>query len=83
MKMKTEEMRQAAKDALQEAAGKWPSEFLTREEVKVFTGNAISVGHMANLDSRGEGPEGAFYLGRRRVYAKQPFLDWLISRLEV
>jgi hypothetical protein len=82
--MKTEnENWQAAKDALQEAAQKWPSEFFTREDIRAFTGNAISVGHLANLDSQGDGPKGSFRLGRRRVYPKKPFVEWLIGRLGV
>ena len=79
----TDGKQQEARDALQTAAEKWPSEFFTREEAVVFTGNAISVGHLANLDSKGEGPEGSFYLGRRRIYAKKPFIQWLFGRLGV
>jgi len=77
------EKRQAAKDALWEAAGKWPSDFFTRETGVVFSGDSISVGHLANLDSRGEGPKGAFYQGRRRIYPKNNFIEFLISRLKV
>jgi len=72
-----------AKHFLEEAAEKWPSEFLTREDAVVFSGKAISVGHLANLDSARLGPKGSFFIGRRRVYAKKPFVDWLLSRLEV
>lgn len=82
-KMKTSiEARQKAESAIREAAEKYPSDFFTREDLRVFSGNAISVGHLANLDCQGKGPEGCFYLGRRLVYPKKSAVDWLISRLE-
>ncbi len=77
------EKRQAAEDALRKAAENWPSEFFTRETGVVFSGESLSVGHLANLDSRGEGPRGAFYQGRRRIYPKNNFIEFLISRLRV
>jgi hypothetical protein len=80
---KTDERRQAIKDALWESAANWPSDFFNREGAVVFSGDIFSVGHLANLDSRGEGPEGAFYLGRKRVYLKKPFVEWLIRRMGV
>jgi hypothetical protein len=80
MKMKIE-ARQQAENAIREAAEKWPSDFLTREDLKAFTGNAISVGHLANLDCKGQGPVGWFYLGRRLVYPKKSAVEWLISRM--
>ena len=73
----------AAKSALLEAADKWPSQFLSRDDLRVFSGNAISVRHLANLDSRGLGPDEYFYLGRRRVYPKKSAVEWLIQRLGV
>lgn len=74
---------QAARDAIQEAAIRWQGDFFTREEVKTFTGGAISTGHLANLDSEGEGPENAFYLGRKLVYPKQSLVRWLQGRVGV
>lgn len=77
------EARQEAEKAIRESAEKWPSDFLTREDLKVFSGNSISVGHLANLDCKGQGPEGCFYLGRRLVYPKKSAVEWLIGRMEV
>lgn len=75
------ETRQQAENAIREAAEKWPSDFFTREDLKAFTGNAISVGHLANLDSLRKGVEGSFYLGRRLVYPKKSAVEWLIGRI--
>lgn len=78
---KKNEAAQQAENAIREAAENWPSDFLTREDLKMFTGNAISVGHLANLDCKGQGPAGWFYLGRRLVYPKKAAIEWLISRM--
>jgi len=51
---------QAAEDALWEAPENWPSEFFTRETGVVFSGDSISVVHLAYLDSRGDRPKGSF-----------------------
>ena len=80
---KIAEQVQAARDAIQEAADRWQGDFLTRPDVKIFTGGAISTGHLANLDSEGSGPEGAFYMGRKIVYPKKQLTRWLQSRIGV
>jgi hypothetical protein len=72
--------RQQAENAIREAAEKLP-DFLTREDLRIFSGKAFSVGHLSNMDSRGEGPKGGFYLGRRTVYPKKSAIEWLISRV--
>jgi hypothetical protein len=78
-----EKEKEAIEAAFWEAAGKWRSHFFTREDLVAFSGNAFSVGHLANLDSRGDGPEGSFYSGRKRVYKKKLAVKWLISRIKV
>lgn len=78
-----EEKRQAIEAAFWEAADKWPSEFFTREDLVAFSGNAFSVGHLANLDSKGDGPGGSFYNGRKRIYKKIPAVKWVIRRIRV
>jgi len=40
-----------------------------------------SEGHMANQDSIGQGPPGAFVVGRKVVYPRASLIDWLLSRL--
>lgn len=73
--------RQQAENAIREAVEKWPSDFFTREDVRAISGNAISVGHLANLDCKGQGPSGWFYLGRRLVYPRKSVSEWLIGRI--
>jgi len=57
--------------------------FICRGKIGDFTGGAISAGYIANLDSIGKGPEGAFKAGRRQCYPVESLVNWLISRLEV
>jgi len=82
-----EEEKEAIKEtigtAYWEAADKWPSEFFTREGLATFSGNAFSVNHLANLDSKGDGPKGSFYNGRKRVYKKKSAVEWVIGRSKV
>jgi hypothetical protein len=59
----------------------WPSPVVARTEIKKFTGGALSGRTVANLDSRGEGPEGRFRLGRKTVYPKDKLVEWLERRM--
>lgn len=52
-----------------------------RTAVPRLTGEIISAGTLANEDSRGTGPEGVFYMGRKAVYERESFLTWLEQRL--
>lgn len=52
-----------------------------RTSVPKLTGNIVSAGSLANEDSAGTGPAGLFYVGRRAVYERGAFLDWLRGRL--
>lgn len=61
-------------------ADKWPSAIVARESVGEFTGGAIEPKTMANLDSRGEGPEGAIKMGRKIMYPVPNFIAWMASR---
>lgn len=65
------------------AADKWPAPYVARSKTKEFTGGVYAPGYMANLDSLGEGPEGAFKIGRQTCYPVNPFIEWLIERLQV
>lgn len=44
-------------------------------------GIPYSEGHMANLDSRGEGP-GAVRIGHKVCYLRGNLIDWLVSRVK-
>jgi hypothetical protein len=53
-----------------------------RTEIRRLLGGVLSPGHLANLDSRGEGPP-RIRIGARRVgYQRGPFIEWLKARTE-
>jgi len=52
-----------------------------RIAVPKLTGEIISSGTLANEDSRGTGPAGVFYIGRKAVYERESFLAWLETKL--
>lgn len=61
---------------------KWPSSIVARAEIGKFSGGLISPGTLANLDSTGDGPEGGFYVGRKKAYPVDAIIPWLESRAE-
>ena len=62
--------------------GKWPSTVVAREEIKNFTGGAMSEKYLANLDCQERGPEGRFKCGRKVVYPVESVIRWLEKRSE-
>lgn len=62
---------------------RWSSTIVARAEISDFSGGLFSPGHLANCDSRGEGIEGGFYVGRKKVYPVEKALEWMIKRVEV
>lgn len=67
-------------DVFDQMAARWPSSIVARAEVKKFTGGGISPKTLANADSKGTGPEGPFFMGRRICYTVPAFLEWLRNR---
>ncbi|NWH06954.1 hypothetical protein [Desulfobacter latus] len=53
---------------------------IARQKVSEYFGGAISAKTLANLDSLGQGPEGAFRVGRTIVYPTPSLLAWLQHR---
>jgi hypothetical protein len=60
---------------------KWPSAVVARRQIFEFTGGLIHPGTMANADSAGVGPDGAFRLGRSVAYHVDPLITWLEKRI--
>jgi len=52
---------------------------LTRKDVQIHFGTLISIGYLANLDSKGKGPKFT-YIGRKVVYRNVDFIAWLEAR---
>jgi len=78
-----ESKKVAAITTLKKAAETWPTSYVARTEIKIFTGGALSPSYMANLDCSGNSCEGMFKIGRHVCYDKGKLTDWLISRLQV
>lgn len=68
---------------LADLAEKWPSSFVSRGEIKNFTGGIISDRYIANFDSSGLGPAGRIRCGRKIVYPVKELIRWLEARSEV
>lgn len=60
----------------------WESGLVARKDVGKFSGGALNPRTMANMDSRGEGPKGAFRLGRKVVYRVEELIRWMEKRAE-
>ena len=67
-------------DFFEKLADSWPSEIVARKEVGKFTGGLIGPKTMANLDCRGDGPQGKITFGRNVGYQKSLFVQWLRGR---
>ena len=67
----TESLRKSLEDAL--------PPLVPRHGIRKF-GVPYSEGHMANLDSRGEGPAGAVRIGNRVCYPRASLIAWLLGR---
>jgi hypothetical protein len=68
------------KEVLREMLSKWGSSIVCRGEIRRFTGGLISPKSLANLDSRGEGPAGAFRFGSKVAYPVAEVVSWLEMR---
>lgn len=53
---------------------------VARKKIPRIFGGAVSVGTLANADSKGKGPRNRFYIGRTVVYPTVFLLEWLEAR---
>jgi hypothetical protein len=72
--------KESAIKTIRAAADKWPSSLVARSQMKSFSGGLYSPGTMANADSEGTGPKGAFCIGRKKVYPVESLCEWLIEK---
>jgi hypothetical protein len=56
-----------------------PYLFRTDKTRQALDGN--SAGVMANFDSAGIGPKGAFFIGRKIAYPTVDYIEWVCSRI--
>ena len=72
-----------SKPDLSAMADAWPSPFVARDRLEIFSGGILTSRTMANLDSRGEGVPGRIRIGRKVVYPVKSLIEWLEARGQV
>lgn len=68
------------KAIFEEMLKRWDSPIVARGEIRRFSGGVVSPKSLANLDSQGQGPDGAFRIGCKVVYPARNVVDWLETR---
>ena len=61
---------------------KWPSAIVAREEIRNFTGGAMTEKYLANLDSQKAGPDERVRIGHKVCYPVDSLIKWLEKRSE-
>lgn len=61
----------------------WEAPYIPREQESLdrATGGMIKAKTLANLDSKGEGPDGRVKCGRKVFYPTGSFLSWMEKRI--
>ncbi|WP_156921781.1 hypothetical protein [Desulfovibrio inopinatus] len=54
--------------------------YFGRQAIETLFPGMISSKTVANLESKGEGPDGAYRLGGKVVYKRENFVRWLVDR---
>lgn len=68
------------RNPFQELADRWECPFVARSAVEQFSGGMLHPRTMANLDSKGEGPEGKINMGRIVGYRTDGLVEWMWKR---
>ena len=55
---------------------------VARHKIDECLGGVFSEKYLANLDSSGNGPR-RFKFGRKAVYLREDFVEWLLARLSI
>jgi hypothetical protein len=76
---KMTETQEKIRIELEKALTGRPYLFRTDKTRQALDGN--SVGVMANFDSAGTGPKGAFFIGRKIAYPTAAYIEWVCSRI--
>jgi hypothetical protein len=63
-------------------AEKWPSAYIGRQQVEIFTGGVMTAKTVSELDYRGLGCKSRVRIGRKIAYPVPEFIAWLESRAE-
>lgn len=71
------------KNLFKEFVSRWPSPIVARDQIHQFTGGLYKPKHLANLDSKGQGPDERIRIGRKIAYTVESLVRWLENRAEV
>lgn len=71
-------MKQLCDEKIVEILKEKLPDYFPRSKVEELTGGLFKPGTMAVLDREGKGPP-PHRMGRRRVYIKEEFLEWLVA----
>jgi hypothetical protein len=72
--------QQQAEAAVYSMTEKWSKPLVPRSLIGEFTCGLLSSRYMANLDSLGEGPDGAMRCGGKVFYQTEHLARWLVAR---
>jgi len=67
---------------LSKLAERWPSALVTRQKIEEFSGGAMSVRFITNMDKRGAGPKGRIRINGKVAYPVDQVILWLEARTE-
>lgn len=59
----------------------WAEGIIPRTDIEAFSNGLYRPATMAKLDSLGQGPSGAFKVGKRVYYPEQELIEWLNARV--
>lgn len=53
---------------------------IARNQISLFLGGIVAPQTLANADACGEGPKGAYKIGKKVVYSAESLLNWIVAR---
>jgi hypothetical protein len=66
---------------IDQMAANWGSNIVARKEIGRFSGGILSPKTLANMDSKGEGPEGRFIICNQTAYPIQKIIKFMKDRV--
>ncbi len=80
MIIKTGDVMKKIKD-LSDLAKAWPSPFVARNKLEIFSGGMVTAASMAVFDSKGTGIPERFIVNRKTIYKVIDVVAWLESKV--
>ena len=85
-KLRKQDMEYGLDEVQKELFDVWKKELppiIAREKIGHFLGGLIKPSSLASKESRGQGPDEAYRIGRRIAYKRDSFLLWFIKNHEI